>query len=437
MIKFYVIILVFLQIRESVLINCDNEPKSTEATLKKKLFCNKYDKSERPVKSHTDAVNVTMHMVLQNFDFDDNLQKLFLNVWLLLTWKDEYLTWNAMEYGGMKELIVESDDIWLPDMMPYSAYYSNNLDASCTTPKCSLESNGLVKCVPACEYHLLCISDFTNWPFDRQNCTVRFGMWSEYSKEVNLLQNGSSLASDETNTHNQWKILSVATGRQEAVVISKTETLTYPSLIFRYILERHSGSHCAMILTPVFVMVSFNLIALWLHCSSVERLFLLGANISIHFLFMQSLYWQIPFNGSAVPLFMIFFRDSLVLTASILVLSVYLRHLNLKEAEAPTVLVGFVTAITGSTIGQYIFTVKPSSAQDMEQVSNIHRGAKTTDESTADTAVLVGEEENVADGKTVGKSGVYGTLSSILDRLLCVGIVITYTFMLVTLIPRY
>lgn len=35
-------------------------------------------------------------------------------------WMDAKLTWDPEEYGGVRELMVPSDHIWLPDIVLYN-----------------------------------------------------------------------------------------------------------------------------------------------------------------------------------------------------------------------------------------------------------------------------------------------------------------------------
>ncbi|XP_053691843.1 acetylcholine receptor subunit alpha-like [Sabethes cyaneus] len=410
----------FLYVHGTLAINCDVEPKTTEAVLRKKLLCSKYDKSERPVKNHTIPVLVDMHMIMQNFNFEDNLQKLYINVWLLLLWKDEYLNWNPMEYDGIIELIIESDDIWVPDMLPYSAYYSNNLDTACTTPKCLLESTGKIKCVPACEYHTLCRSDYTNWPFDRQNCSIRFGMWAEHSKEIDFVANETSFASEETNSHNEWKILSMSVQKYDSPLPEKNTT--YPSLIYNYILERHSGSHCAVVLTPAFVMVAINLIALWLKCYSLDRMLLLGANLFIHFLFIENLYWMIPYNGSTTPSFLLFFRDSLVLTSCILYATVFLKYVFFSDKEAPLAIRGLLVSIASNRLAQKLFSADTDEDDSSHNaIENDRANERSAEEITEDTVILVDGNPNEPE-KINGTRKLCRMVAVVCDKLLFVGI---------------
>jgi hypothetical protein len=57
----------FISNLESV--GCDGEPKNTEARLRRKLFCNDYDKTVRPVQNHRNKTLVKMKMIVKSFKF--------------------------------------------------------------------------------------------------------------------------------------------------------------------------------------------------------------------------------------------------------------------------------------------------------------------------------------------------------------------------------
>ncbi|EAT43657.1 AAEL004923-PA [Aedes aegypti] len=377
-----------------------------------------------------------MHLVLQNFDIDDDRQKLFINVWIRLSWKDQFLTWDPREHNGLKDLMVDSKDIWLPDMMPYAAYYSNNLDVSCTSPKCSVLSDGEVRCIPACDYHSLCETDFRNWPFDRMNCTIRFGMWAEYSNEVDFTADGMSFISNQTNSHNEWLIVATNFTKHETDTTDGNDTTKYPSVVYNFVLERHSGVHCAIILTPAFVMISLNLISLWINFCTIERLIMLSISVFIHFLFIVNMYWQVPYNGSTVPVFLIFFRDSLIITASLLILTVFIKHLYLSGKKVPMVLSSTVAVLTGNQLGKWFFNLESTTGLEVEPLEENRPNEESPDESTRDTAILVGEQTDGNADKPSKLGDEMKVFAMVLDRLLFIVGLVSYTLMIVTLIPR-
>ena len=40
-------------------------------------------------------------------------------------WLDAKLTWDPEEYGGVRELMVPSEHIWLPDIVLYNKYVNH------------------------------------------------------------------------------------------------------------------------------------------------------------------------------------------------------------------------------------------------------------------------------------------------------------------------
>lgn len=83
------------------------------------------------------------------------------------------------------------------------------------------------------------------------NCTIRFGMWAEYANEVDFTADGMSFISNQTNSHNQW-IITATNVSKHTDPSDINGTTIYPSVVYNFILERHSGVHCAIILTPAF-----------------------------------------------------------------------------------------------------------------------------------------------------------------------------------------
>lgn len=65
-------------------------------------------------------VELSVHIC--EFNFLQNLkdQILTTNVWLEHEWQDHKFKWDPSEYGGVTELYVPSEHIWLPDIVLYN-----------------------------------------------------------------------------------------------------------------------------------------------------------------------------------------------------------------------------------------------------------------------------------------------------------------------------
>ena len=51
---------------------------------------------------------------------DEKNQVMTTNVWLDQEWRDELLTWDPEEFGGITMIRIPCDKIWLPDIVLYN-----------------------------------------------------------------------------------------------------------------------------------------------------------------------------------------------------------------------------------------------------------------------------------------------------------------------------
>lgn len=62
------------------------------------------------------VIAIFMNFLLQNLKD----QILTTNIWLEHEWQDHKFKWDPVEYGGVTELYVPSEHIWLPDIVLYN-----------------------------------------------------------------------------------------------------------------------------------------------------------------------------------------------------------------------------------------------------------------------------------------------------------------------------
>lgn len=81
---------------------------------------------ERRTSSHTGHLKLIplsdLHFINFFLFFQQNLkdQILTTNIWLEHEWQDHKFKWDPAEYGGVTELYVPSEHIWLPDIVLYN-----------------------------------------------------------------------------------------------------------------------------------------------------------------------------------------------------------------------------------------------------------------------------------------------------------------------------
>ncbi|XP_058122664.1 neuronal acetylcholine receptor subunit alpha-5-like [Anopheles ziemanni] len=412
----------------SAAVNCDGEPSSTEGKLMKKLFCYDYDKTERPVKNHTSSVNVTMSMHIQNYDLYESRLQLNLYVWMTFEWKDELLHWERTEYD-MEKLIVDSSELWRPTIVPFSNLDNDDPATACTSHKCELRRSGAVSCVPPCNYKALCQSNTHEWPFDILNCTLHMGMWVNNVDKIFFTEN-SQVIDDVTVPDGDWKFLGATVKR-----VSIPENATYPSLMYTFLLERHTAIY-GVVLTPGFVLLAINLVVLWMNNGNNERLYILCATCMGHFTYLEYLYWRVPYHGDQVPKMMIFFRDSLIISVLILAFTIILRHTRTGVDQTERAIDRLAVKVASTSLGRVLLQANQDATKAASSETGgveDNTGASSADGDTVNL-VVDGPESEPRSGSTIVANATL--VATFMDRLMFLCCVLCYTIMLCNLLPK-
>ncbi|CAI4228710.1 unnamed protein product [Auanema sp. JU1783] len=114
-----------------------------------------YNRNVRPVKNASDPIQVKFGANLcRLIDVDEVNQVLTTSLWLEIQWKDRKLVWNPKDYGGIDNIHIPSDQIWIPDIVLY-----NNADGEPHINLVSLvrvDSGGNVLWQPPSIYKSVC-----------------------------------------------------------------------------------------------------------------------------------------------------------------------------------------------------------------------------------------------------------------------------------------
>lgn len=212
--------------------------------------------------------------------------------WMTLKWNDSRLSWNPSDYDNIKTIYMNIDNLWSPEIYLYNSHLSTSLGKCQPDIDCLIFAEATVVCVMPCEHNGHCsIGDFTNWPFDRQNCSFTFGSWMKTGEEMNYNADKVKLISSRAKENNQWKLLA-AKAKVNAGKYAVVSNETYPSVVFSFLIERHSAYHISGTVISAIVLSFSNLLVLWMLPGSIERFILSISNLISHFLYLEFLYWM-------------------------------------------------------------------------------------------------------------------------------------------------
>lgn len=229
-------------------------------------------------------------------------------------------------------------------------------------------------------------------------------------EELNYVAAKSTVKSKEAAQHSQWKIVATFFRKNEGKYAS-SPNMTYPSMIYTFLIERHSAFHIATTFVPAVVMIIVNLISSWMNPDFYERFALLTLNLFCHYINFEQMFFYMPSNGDTVPTTLLFFRNSTIITAFLLCLTVILKLINKYDEKPAQWIESFTTLFTGKmAYGNIIFGARRASEDSSLIIQNLKSLTKD--------------------------SLIWCTFSNIIDKLVFTIVVITYFCMVIMLLPK-
>ncbi|CAH2982044.1 unnamed protein product [Chilo suppressalis] len=313
-----------------------------------------YNRLIRPVDKNNNTVLVKLGLRLsQLIDLNLKDQILTTNVWLEHEWEDHKFKWDPLEYGGVKELYVPSEHIWLPDIVLY-----NNADGEyvvTTMTKAVLHYTGKVLWTPPAIFKSSCEIDVRYFPFDQQTCFLKFGSWSYDGDQIDLkhinqkkgdmVDVGIDLR--EYYPSVEWDILGVPAERHERYYPCCQEP--YPDIFFNITLRRKTLFYTVNLIVPCVGISYLSVLVFYLPADSGEKIAL-----SISILLSQTMFFLliseiIPSTSLALPLLGKYLLFTMLLVGLSVVITIIILNVHYRKPSthkmAPWVRKFFITKL--------------------------------------------------------------------------------------------
>ncbi|XP_045211207.1 acetylcholine receptor subunit alpha-like [Mercenaria mercenaria] len=212
-----------------------------------------YEKRIRPVILQSHAVQVYITFTFRGLrSFDDLSGKANFLSSFTFRWKEDRLTWNASEYGGVEHIVLPHSDVWTPDVIMVD--YPDLKNAPGTNSKnVKIEYNGNAAMNSLDMLETICTVDITKYPFDRQICKILITPWGYSSDEIELIEDTNhtiTVAEPDTESHSAWLLTDVS--------LSVTSTVTFSRLSITIKFERRSLYVIANLIIPIFTLGFLN-----------------------------------------------------------------------------------------------------------------------------------------------------------------------------------
>ncbi|XP_004701734.1 acetylcholine receptor subunit delta isoform X1 [Echinops telfairi] len=312
-----------------------------EERLIRHLFQEKgYNKELRPVAHKDESVDVSLALTLSNLiSLKEVEETLTTNVWIEHGWTDSRLQWDAEEFGNISILRLPAELLWLPEIV-----LENNNDGSFQISySCNvlLYPSGYVYWLPPAIFRSSCPISVTYFPFDWQNCSLKFSSLKYTAKEITL-----SLKQEAEEDHQyfvEWIIIDPEgfTENGEWEIVHRParvnvdpsvplDSLDRQDITFYLIIRRKPLFYIINILAPC-VLISFMVnLVFYLPADSGEKMSVAVSVLLAQSVFLLLISKRLPATSIAIPLIGKFLLFGMVLVAMIVVICVIVLNIHFR-----------------------------------------------------------------------------------------------------------
>ncbi|XP_063163929.1 acetylcholine receptor subunit delta [Candoia aspera] len=286
-----------------------------EEQLIKLLFKDRqYDNKLRPVVSRNESVVIYLALTLSNLvSLKEADETLTTNVWLEHGWVDQRLQWNMTEYGGIEVLRLRPEMLWLPDIV-----LENNNDGNFEitySANILVYSSGYVYWLPPSIFRSACPINVNYFPFDWQNCTLKFSSLRYNANEIDLqimskkdnktLQWYSAewiLIDPAAFTSNgEWEIIHKPARKNINPLVSR-ESNKHQDITFYLIIKRKPLFYVINIVIPCILIAFMTILVFYLPADSGEKVTLAISILLAQSVFLLLISQRLPATSFAIPL---------------------------------------------------------------------------------------------------------------------------------------
>ncbi|KAM6223922.1 5-hydroxytryptamine receptor 3C-like [Rhynchocyon petersi] len=290
-------------------------------------------KAFRPAINYSIPTHVNISFTLSAIlEVNAQLQLMTSFLWLNMIWYNPFISWNPEECGGIKNLSLTTENLWLPDI--YIEEFMD-VDQTPTGLMAYVSSEGRMKYDKPMKVVSNCKLDIFYFPFDQQNCSLTFGSFVYTVEDMVLgmereVQEISNTSLNLIRSRGEWVLLNI---QQRAKIIIVNNN-AYDQIIFYVAIRRRPILYVINLLVPSSFLVAIDALSFYLPAESGNRApfkmtLLLGYNVFL--LMMNEL---LPASGT--PLISVYFALCLTLMVVSLLETIFITYLlHLATTQPP------------------------------------------------------------------------------------------------------
>ncbi|XP_038075477.1 neuronal acetylcholine receptor subunit alpha-10-like [Patiria miniata] len=302
-----------------------------------------YNKKVRPVWNSSTVINVSLALsVVQILEMDERNQILTTNVWIEQHWMDEKMRWDPNDYGGINILRIPATELWVPDITLYDNADSNDYVSTSRTSNALVNNDGTVDLwSKPCLLKSTCKIDVKFFPFDYQECSMKFGSWTYNSFQMNLDKSVDDADLSTYVPNEQWNLTYAVVRRHKIKYICCPQE--YHDVTFYFGLQRKPLYYIYNLIMPCILLSSLAMLGFFMpYDVGVVKVSLSITLILSLTVFLLLVAEMMPRTSEEVPLIGQYYAATMFLISISTAMNVFVLNVNerggLNGREVPRLL---------------------------------------------------------------------------------------------------
>ncbi|XP_062296553.1 neuronal acetylcholine receptor subunit beta-2 [Scomber scombrus] len=357
-------------------LTCSRAENAEERLVNYLLGPERYNKLIRPAVNKSQQVTISIQVSLsQLISVNEREQIMTTNLWLFQEWNDYRLRWDPDKYEGIKKLRIPSKHIWLPDIVLY-----NNADGVYEVSfycNAVVSNTGDIFWLPPAIYKSACAIEVQNFPFDQQNCTLKFRSWTYDHTELDLILTSDFASRDDFTPSGEWDIVSLPARKNE-----DPNDITYLDITYDFVIQRKPLFYTINLIIPCVLITSLAILVFYLPSDCGEKMTLCISVLLALTVFLLLISKIVPPTSLAVPLIGKYLMFTMVLVtfstvSTVCVLNVH--HRSPSTHHMPD----WVNRIFLVTLPTFLFMRRPGSSNVRDKLRRKYANQNTTNKNNS------------------------------------------------------
>uniref|UniRef100_A0A668AS45 Cholinergic receptor nicotinic alpha 3 subunit n=1 Tax=Myripristis murdjan TaxID=586833 RepID=A0A668AS45_9TELE len=290
-----------------------------------------YNQYIRPVENVSDPVIVQFEVSMSQL-VKVVSTVLPISVWLVKIWNDYKLRWDPKDFGGVEFIRVPSNRIWKPDIVLYNnAVGDFQVDDK---TKALLRYNGDVTWIPPAIFKSSCKIDVTYFPFDYQNCTMKFGSWTYDKAKIDLVLIGSTINLRDFWESGEWMIID-APGYKHDIKYNCCEEI-YTDITYSLYIRRLPLFYTINMIIPCLLISFLTVLVFYLPSDCGEKVTLCISVLLSLTVFLLVITETIPSTSLVIPLIGEYLLFTMIFVTLSIVITVFVLNVHYRTPKTHT-----------------------------------------------------------------------------------------------------